>query len=79
MLVASHDQMATHSATRRSERATQPPARLLDVSEVYVVPTTPLRNVACERKAVTAEILAIDLRPDGNQMLLKRVSASRAL
>ena len=66
MLVASHGQMATHSTPRRSERATQPPARLLDVSEVYVAPTTPLRNVACERKAVTAEMLDIGLRPDSN-------------
>jgi len=79
MLVASHGQMASGSAPRRSERVTQPPARLLDASEAYVAPATPLRNVACERKAVTAEMRAIGLCPDGNQMLLKRVSASRAL
>jgi len=78
MLVTSHGQMATHSAPRRSERATQPPARLLDASEVYVPRTTPLRNVACERKTVAAEMRAIGLRPDGNHMLLKQVSASRA-
>jgi len=35
--------------------------------------------VAYERKAVTAEMRAIGLRPDGKQMLLYRVSASRAL
>jgi len=58
---------------------TQQLARLLDVVELYVAPTAPLRNVACERKAVTAEMRAIGLRPDGKQILLKRVSASRAL
>ena len=47
--------------------------------EVYVAPTTPLRNVGCERKAVTAKMRAIGVRPDGKQMLLNRVSASRAL
>jgi len=79
MLVVSHGQMATDSAPRRNERAIQPPARLLNASKVYVAPSTALRNVACERKAVTAEMQAIGLRPDGNQMRLKRVSASRAL
>ena len=78
MLVASHGQMATDSAPRRSERVTQQPARLIHAVEVYVAPTTPPRNVACERKAVTAEMWAIGLRPAGKQMLLKRVSASRA-
>ena len=55
MSVASRGQMAraTDSAPRRSERLTQQPARLLDAVEVYVKPTTHLRNVACERKAVT--------------------------
>ena len=38
MLVASHGQMATDSAPRRSERVTQPPARLLNASAVYVAP-----------------------------------------
>jgi len=79
ILVASHGHMATDSAPRRSERVTQPPTRLLDALEVYVAPTTPLRNVACECKAATAEMRSIGLRPDGKQMLLKRVSASRAL
>jgi len=64
---------------RRSERVTQQPARLLDVAEVYVAPTTHLRNVACKRKAVTAEMRAIGLRPDGKKTILNRVSASRAL
>jgi len=44
-----------------------------------VAPIPPLRNVVYERKAVTAEMRAIGLRPDGKQMLLYRVSASRAL
>ena len=80
MLVASQGQMATDSAPRRSKRVmTQQPTRLLDIVELYVVPKALLRNVACERKAVTAEMQAIGLRPDGEQMLLKRVSASRAL
>jgi hypothetical protein len=79
MLVASHGEMATDSAHRRSERVTQQPARLLHAVEEYVAPTTPLRNVACERKAVTAEMRAIGLHPDGKKMLLNRVSASRAL
>jgi len=81
MLVASHGQMTTDSAPRRSDRVTQQPARLLDVAELYVAPTAPpgLRNVAFERKAMTAELRAIGLRPDGKEMLLKRVSASRAL
>jgi len=79
MLVTSHGPMATDSAPRRSERVTQQPDRLLYVVELYVAPTAPLRNVACKRKAVTAEMLAIGLHPDGKQMLLKRVSASRAL
>jgi len=35
--------------------------------------------VACERKAVTAEMWAIGLRPDIKQMLLNWVSASRTL
>jgi len=78
MLVASHGQIATDSAPRRSERVTQQPARLLNDVEVYVAKTTPLRNVACERKAATAEMRAIGLRPDGKQMQLNRVSASRA-
>jgi len=79
MLVASHGQMATDSAPQRSERVTQPPARLLNAPEVYVAPTAPFRNVAFERKAVTAEMRAIGWRSDGNHMLLKRVSVSRAL
>jgi len=79
MLVASHGQMATDSAPRRSERVTQQPARLLHVAEISVTPSTPFRNVACERKAVTAEIRAIGLHSDGKQTLLKRVSASKAL
>jgi len=79
MLVALHGQMATDSAPRRSQRVTQQTARLLDAVEVYVAPTTLLRNVACERKAVTTEMRAIGLRPDCKQMLLKRVLASRAL
>jgi len=79
MLVASHGQMPTDSASRRSERMTQQPARLRHAVEVSVAPTTPLRNVACERKVVTAEMRAIGLRPDDKQMLLNRVSASKAL
>jgi len=71
--------METDSAPQRSERVTQQPAKLLDAAEVYVAPTTPLRNVACERKVVTAEMRAIGLRPDDKQMLLNRVSASKAL
>jgi len=77
MLVASHGPMATDSAPRRSERVPQQPARLLDAVKVYVTvaPTTPLRNVVYERKAVTAEMRAIGLLPDGKQTLLKHVSA----
>ena len=71
--------METDSAPQRSERVTQQPAKLLDAAEVYVAPTTPLRNVACERKAVTAEMRAVGLHLDGKQTLLKRVLASRAL
>jgi len=78
-LVASHGQMATDYAPRRSERVTRQPAKLLDAPDAYAAPITPLRNVACERQAVTAEMRAIGLRPDGKQMLLNRVSASRAL
>jgi len=77
MLVASHGHMATDSAPRRSERVTQQPVRLLHAVEVHVAPTTPLRNVGCERKAVTAEMRAIGLHPDSKQMLLNQVSASR--
>jgi len=44
MLVASHGQMATDSAPRRSERVTQPSASLLDASELYEAPTTPLKK-----------------------------------
>ena len=51
--------METDSAPQRSERVTQQPARLLHAVEEYVATTTPLRNVACERKAVTAEMRAI--------------------
>jgi len=79
MLVASYGQMATDSAPRRSQRVTPPPTRRLNASQAYVAPTALLRNVACELKAVTAEMRAIGLRPDGNQMQLKQVSASRAL
>ena len=79
MLVASHGQMATDSAPRRSECVTQQPARLIRAVEVYVAATTPRRDVVCERKAVTAEMWAICLRPDGKQILLKRVPPSRAL
>jgi len=78
-LNASHGQMATDSAPRRSERVTRQPAKLLDAPDAYAAPITPLRNMACERKAVTAEMRAIGLRPDGKQMLLNRVSASRTL
>ena len=78
-MIISHGQMATDSAPRCSERVTQQPTRLLDAVKVYVAPTTPLRNVVCERKAVTAEMRAIDLHPDDKQTLLNRVSASRAL
>jgi len=52
-------EMATDSAPQRSECVTQQPARLLHAVEEYVATTTPLRNVACERKAVTAEMRAI--------------------
>jgi len=79
MLVASHGQLAKDIAPRRSKRMTQQTARLVHAMDVYVAPTTPLRNVACERKAVTAEMWATGFHPDGKQTLLKRVSASRAL
>jgi len=72
MSVASHDHISTASAPRRSECVTQQPARLQDGFEVYVAPTTPLRNVACERKAVTAELRAIGLRSDDKHTLLNR-------
>jgi len=78
-LVASHYQMATDCAPRRSERVTRQPAKLLDALDAFAAPITPLRNVACERQAVTSEMRAIGLRPDGKQMLLDRVPASRAL
>jgi len=57
---------------------TQQPARLVDDVAICVAKPAPFRNVACERKAVTVEMQAIGLRPDGKQMLLHRVSASRA-
>ena len=79
MSVAPNGHMATASAPRRSECATQQPARLQDGFEVFVAPTTLFRNVACERKVVTAELLAIGLRPDGKHTLLNWVLASRAL
>ena len=79
MLVASHGQIATDSAPRRSQRVTRQPTKPLDAPDADAAPITPLRNVACERKAGTAEMWAIGLQPDGKQMLLKRVSESRAL
>ena len=51
----------------------------LHAVHAHVALTTPLRNVACEHKAVTAEIRAIGLQPDGKPMLLNWVSASREL
>ena len=76
MSVASCGQMATDSGPRRSERVTQQFARLLDAVEVAcVAPTTPLRNVAYEREAVTTEMRAIGLCHDGKLILLNRVSA----
>jgi len=74
-----HGQMATDSALRRSERVTRQPAKLIDAPDAYTAPITPLRNVACERKTATAEMRAIGLRPDGKQMILNRVCASRTL
>ena len=65
MSVASCGQLETDSTPRHSERETLQPAKLLDAVDTYVTPTTPLRNVACERKAVTAEMRAIGLRPIG--------------
>jgi len=79
MLNASHGQMATDSAPQRSERVTRQPDKLLDALDPHAAPITPLRNVACERKTVTAEMRDIGLHPDGKQMLLNRVSASRTL
>jgi len=76
---ASSHQISSDGARRRSARVTRRPATLLDEVDAYVAPISPLRNVAYERKAVTAEMRAIGLRPDGKQMLLYRVSASRAL
>jgi len=78
---AASRQIAPDSACRRSPRLTTRPATLLDAVDAYVAPIPPLRNVtvAYERKAVTAEMRAIGLRPDGKQMLLYRVLASRAL
>ena len=83
-LNATHGQMTTDSSPRRSERVTRQPAKLPDAPDAYAAPITPLsitplRNMACERKAVTAEMWAIGLCPDGKQMLLNRVSASRTL
>jgi len=75
----SSGQIASDGTCRRSARVTRRPATLLDAVDAYVVPILPLRNVAYERKAVTAEMRAIGLRPDGKQMLLHRVLASRAL
>ena len=60
-------------------RVTRRPATLLDVVDAYVAPIPPLRNAEYERKALTAEMQAIGLRPDGKQMLLYRVLASRSL
>ena len=79
MLDTSHGQMATHSAPRRSERVTRPPTKLLDAPDAYAGPISPLRNVACERKAVTAEMRNIVLRPNAKQMLLNQVSVSKTL
>jgi len=77
---ASSGQIASHGTCRRSTRVTRQSATLLDAVNAYVAPPIPpLRNVAYERKAVTAEMRAIGLRPDGKPMLLHRVSASGAL
>jgi len=75
---ASSRQIASDGARRRSARVTRLPATLLDAVDAYLAPVPPLRNVAYERKAVTAEMWAIGLQPDGKQMLLYRVSASTA-
>jgi len=63
-------QIASDSTRRRSARVTRQPATLLDAADAYVAAIPPLRNVAYECKAVTAEMRAIGLRPDGKQMLL---------
>jgi len=52
---------------------TAQPAKLMDAAVAFVAPTPTLRNVACERKAVTAEMRAIGLWPHGKQMLLHQV------
>jgi len=76
---ASSGQIASDGNCRRSARVKRQSATLLDAVNAYVAPIPPLRNVAYEGKVVTAEMRAIGLRPDGKQMLLHRVSASRAL
>ena len=76
---ASSHQIASDCACQRRTHVTRRPSTLLDAVDAYVAPIPPLRNVAYERKAVTAEMRAIGLQPDGKQMLLHRVSASRAL
>ena len=68
---ASRGKMETDSISRRSGRMTRQPSKLLDAADAGVTTTTPLRNVTCNRKAVTAEMRAIGLRPDGKQMLPK--------
>ena len=78
-LHASHSQIATHSAPCRSERVTRTPTKLVDALDAYAGPISPLINVACERKTVTAEMRVIDLRPDDKQMLPNLVSASKTL
>jgi len=76
---ASGHQIASDGSRLRSSVLIRRPSTLLDAVDAYVAPIPHLRNVAYESKAVTTEMRAIGLRPDGKQMLLHRVSASRAL
>jgi len=53
---ASSRQIASDGAFLRSTRLTRLPSTLLDVVDAYVAPIPPLRYVAYECKAVTAEM-----------------------
>jgi len=56
---ASSGQIASDGTCRRSARVTRQSATLLDAVNACVAPILPLRNVAYERKAGTAEMWAI--------------------
>jgi len=59
MSAVSRGDIETYSTSQRSGHVTRQPAKLLHAVDACVAPTTSLANVACEGKAVTAEIRAL--------------------